>query len=86
MPFKVLYSELQPCVLIACECSPRKPFLLLIRMMNQIVTCELCQAEYAIEVASYSSRAQREQPTGALEVKRTLPSGLADTGQHLKMN
>jgi hypothetical protein len=86
MPFKILYSELQPCVLISCECSPRKPFLLLIRMMNQTVTCEFCRAEYTIEVASYSSRSRREQPTGALKIKRTLPSGLSDTGQYPTLN
>jgi len=86
MSFKVLYAELQPCVLIACECSPRKPFLLLIRTMNQTVTCTFCRAQYAIEVASYSSQTRRERPTGALKIKRTLPAGLVDTGQHPKMN
>lgn len=89
MPFKILYSELQPCVLIACECSPRKPFLLLIRALNQTVTCASCKAQYAIEVASYSSQrnaARPQQTTGALKIKRTLPTGVADTGQHPKLN
>jgi hypothetical protein len=89
MSFKVLYSELQPCVLIACECNPRKPFLLLIRALNQTLTCGFCRAQYAIDVASYSSQrgaARPGQPTGTLKIKRTQPPGLADTGQHSKMN
>jgi hypothetical protein len=89
MPFKVLYSELQPCVLIACECSPEKPFLLLIRALSQTVTCAFCRAEYAIEIASYSTQrtaARLEQPGTGLKIKRTLPPGVADTGQHPKLN
>lgn len=89
MPFKILYSELQPCVLIACECNHHKPFLLLIRAMSQTVTCGFCRAEYAIEVASYSSQpgaVRREHPTGTLKIKRTKPGGLADTGRHPKIN
>ena len=53
---KVLYSELQPCVLIACCCSPDEPFLLLIRGIQQVVTCGFCGAAYQIECASYDIR------------------------------
>jgi|KBSSwiStaDraftv2_1062776.scaffolds.fasta_scaffold03192_13 hypothetical protein len=86
MPFKVLYAELQPCVLIACECSTRKPFLLLIRSMNQTVTCTFCRAQYAIDAASYSSNTRRERPAGALRIKRTPPADLAASGQLPKLN
>jgi hypothetical protein len=56
MEYKVLYSELQPCVLIACNCSPAEPFLLLIRGIHQVVTCGFCSSRYRIEVASYDAR------------------------------
>ena len=58
-PYKILYSELQPCVLISCNCSPQEPFLLLIRGIQQVVTCGYCNAAYQIECASYDLK-----PTG----------------------
>jgi hypothetical protein len=57
--------------------------------MNQTVTCGSCRAQYAIEVASYSSQrgaTRQGQSTGALKIKRVLPAGVADTGQHPKLN
>jgi hypothetical protein len=89
MSFKVLYSELQPCVLIACECNARKPYLLLIRALNQTVRCGFCHTEYAIEVASYSSQSTAdvgEQTTGGLKIKRTPPPGPIPGGRRTKSN
>lgn len=53
MSYKILYSELQPCVLIACQCKSQEPFLLMIRMLDQTVRCGFCNKEYSIEVAQY---------------------------------
>jgi hypothetical protein len=89
MSFKILYSELQPCVLIACECSARKPYLMLIRALNQTVTCGFCHAGYAIEFASYSSQSTvgaSDQTTGGLKIKRTPPPAPAPGGRKAKSN
>lgn len=76
MSFKILYSELQPCVLIACECKSQEPFLLLIRSLNQTVRCGFCQKEYSIEVASYVAQevATSEQPGNGLKIKCSPPT------------
>lgn len=76
MSFKVLYSELQPCVLIACECKSQEPFLLMIRALNQTVRCGFCNTEYSIEVAQYVAQdtAAQEQAGNGLKIKRTPPS------------
>ena len=62
--YKVLYSELQPCVLIACYCSPVEPFLLLIRGIQQVVTCGFCRTAYQIENASYDVRSSSVRELG----------------------
>lgn len=79
MTFKVLYSELQPCVLIACECKTQEPFLLMIRALNQVVRCGFCQAEYSIEIASYVAQeaTSGEQPANGLKIKCTPPATLS---------
>lgn len=76
MSFKILYSELQPCVLIACECKSQEPFLLMIRTMDQKVRCGFCNKEYSIEVAQYVTQdlATGEQPSNGLKIKCTPPS------------
>ena len=80
MSFKILYSELQPCVLIACECKTQEPFLLLIRALNQTVRCGFCNTEYSIEVASYVAQelAMSEQPANGLKIKCTPPTSTVD--------
>lgn len=76
MSFKILYSELQPCVLIACECKSQEPFLLLIRTLNQTVRCGFCNTEYAIEMAQYVApeATTSEQAGNGLKIKRTPPT------------
>jgi hypothetical protein len=76
MSFKILYSELQPCVLIACECKTQEPFLLLIRTLNQTVRCGFCNTEYSIEMAQYVAQdnATSEQPANGLKIKRKPPT------------
>jgi hypothetical protein len=82
MSFKVLYSELQPCVLIACECKSQEPFLLLIRSLNQTVRCGFCNAEYSIEAASYVlPDPASEQPPSGLKIKCTPHMSEVDEAQ-----
>jgi hypothetical protein len=76
MSFKILYSELQPCVLVACECKAKEPFLLMIRALNQTVRCGFCNTEYSIEVASYAAQspeASEQRPANGLKIKCTPP-------------
>lgn len=84
MSFKILYSELQPCVLIACECKSQEPFLLLIRTLNQTVRCGFCNTEYSIEVAQYTAPglATSEQPASGLKIKCTPPATPAVDEEH----
>jgi hypothetical protein len=73
MGYEVLYSEVQPCVLIACNCSPGQPFLLLIRGINQIVSCALCKSDYVIESVVYDTTKPTDlnaPPTAQLRIKR----------------
>jgi hypothetical protein len=76
MDYSVLYKELQPCVLIACNCSPGEPFLLLIRGIQQIVACGFCDARYHIESVAYDSTGGGETRGPAdmrLAIKRSTP-------------
>ena len=78
--FKVLYTELQPCVLIACECNAGEPNLLLIRSLNQFVECGFCHATYSIEVVTYatpSGERAEERPNGDFRIRRRPPRSAA---------
>lgn len=76
MSYKILYSELQPCVLIACQCRSQEPFLLMIRMLDQTVRCGFCNKEYSIEVAQYVAQEAggEEQPSNGLRIKCKPPT------------
>jgi len=89
MAFKVLYSELQPCVLIACECNAQEPFLMLIRALNQTVRCGFCKAEYAIELASYVAETPVDdgaQPASGLKIKCVPAKSASDPVSQPTMN
>lgn len=75
MSFKVLYSEVQPCVLLSCDCRSGEPFLLMIRTMGQTVRCGFCSNEYAIEAAQYVARdsGNGEPSSNGLKIKCTSP-------------
>lgn len=51
MTHKILYSELQPCVLVSCACKAEEPFLMLFRSMMQTILCDHCQQAYGIRLS-----------------------------------
>lgn len=63
MTHKILYSELQPCVLVSCSCKEAEPFLMIFRALNQVIACGHCQTEYGIEFDGQQIQVrQPEQP------------------------
>lgn len=48
MSHRILYSELQPCVLVACDCKEGEPFLMMFRSLTQAVTCAHCDQRYGL--------------------------------------
>lgn len=48
MTHKILYAEIQPCVLATCECKSDEPFLMMFRAMNQVIACGHCAQQYGI--------------------------------------
>ncbi len=57
MTHEILYSELQPCVLLSCKCKPDEPFLMMFRSMTQVIECGNCKTAYGIVYEGAQARA-----------------------------
>lgn len=69
MTTKILYSEIQPCVLVACSCKSDEPFLMIFRAFDQVIECGHCSTNYGIEFEGPVARAvEREAKTKAAKL------------------
>lgn len=59
---KVLYSELTPVILMACECRKEEPFLMMFRSLTQVIQCDHCKQDYGVVYGTNSEGKLTSQP------------------------
>jgi hypothetical protein len=65
MTTKILYSEIQPCVLASCNCRESEPFLMMFRAFDQLIECGHCNTSYGVECKGNEMRAVERARTKA---------------------